>query len=184
MADRARLWTIIGLCCLGLLALGAVPLAAATPTLALVTPAGAVPARGQIDIPVRATNLSDLGAWEFDLSYDPALLEVAGMTIQPFFGAELSCRQATQRCAVSLGPVAGAPGSAGFGAVSYGPARGAGGAGVIAVIHLRPTGRGGSTTLRLTAAQITDTAARPVAIPDSSATLTLRGSVFLPAVTR
>ncbi|MEZ4635350.1 MAG: cohesin domain-containing protein [Caldilineaceae bacterium] len=88
------------------LTVGATRLRAATPAITLVLPAAEIPPIGDtIDVLINITDAANLGAWQFDLSYDPTLVTVTGMTINPAFAAEDDCNAQTQRCAVVLGPI-------------------------------------------------------------------------------
>lgn len=96
----------------GGLAFGAARLNASTPQIRLELPTEPQPASGTIDLPIRIAGAVNLGAWEFDLVYDPALLSVQGLTINPTFGAEFDCNVQSQRCTISLGPILDTPGTA------------------------------------------------------------------------
>ncbi|NJN17817.1 MAG: hypothetical protein HC822_16855 [Oscillochloris sp.] len=189
MPTRRTLWMslfVVLITAGALLAFVVTPLAAATPTISLLTPAEPQPADALVDVPIQISQVENLGAWEFDLSYDPALVEVVGMTIEPFFGAEFDCTAATQRCVISLGPLREATGNASVGAISYGTVPGASGEGVIAILHLRPTGRSGTTGIALSNALITDAAATAQTPAVQPASLTLEGeeSLYLPLLSR
>jgi len=95
---------------------------------------------------------SDLGAFEFDLIYDPATLQVKEATLGDFLGS-------TGRSAVPIGPeVDNAEGRVTFGAISFGSGPGPSGMGILATITFIAQGEG-STALELREVQILDTAA-------------------------
>jgi len=160
---------------------------ASAPTIRLVAPEGPQPAIGTIDVAVQVVGAVDLGAWEFDLGFDPALLRVAGMTIAPTFGVEEGCNPDNQRCVVSLGPITDVANTASVGAFSYGGADGLTGDGVLATLHLRPTGASGTAVLTLKSGLLANRQASPVTPILQGTTLALRGgwrAVFLPVVRR
>lgn len=166
---------------------GAIDINASVPKIWLELPAAPQPALGRIDIPIRIEDAANLGAWEFDLLYNPTFLSVETMTINPAFGVEFDCNAQSQRCAVSLGPIADGSGTANLGAVSYGKTGGMSGDGLLAVLHLIPTGKIGVTSLTLTNALVTDSNAQATTPTVEGGNLTLVGSenqLFLPSVTR
>lgn len=102
---------------------------------------------------------SDLGAFEFDLTYDPSILRVEEATVGEFVGS-------TGRSAVPVGPeVDNAGGRVTLGAISYGSGSGPSGAGVLATVTFVALGEG-STALELSKVQVLDTAvhAQPAAV--------------------
>ncbi|HMN28678.1 MAG TPA: cohesin domain-containing protein [Caldilineaceae bacterium] len=166
------------------------PARAVTPTLQLVAPAGAQAALDPFTVEVRIAQAANLGAWEFDLAYDPALVTITGITVNDFFARSAGCDPATARCAVVLGPID-ENGLFSAGAVSYGQASGANGDGLIATLQLQPKGVAGTTTLHVTNALLTDTAANPIAPATVDVTLDLSAAsfgathtIYLPVVTR
>lgn len=176
---------LIALWAAGLALLGPARLSAAAPSLKLLVPAEPQPAGAPIAVQVLASGVSDLAAFEFDLTFDPGLVRVSGISAGSFFGAEQACPDAETRCAILLGPVAEeSAGRASVGAVSYGQAPGASGEGVVAVLYLEPTGRGGSTPLGLAAALIADTKARAATPVVAGGTLQIEAGpengLFLP----
>lgn len=146
----------IKLFCLIALVAGAVtasqsPLQAAqvpAPTLRLVAPPGAQSPTAPTHVQVQVENGQDLSGFEFDLIYDPDLVEVVGLSAGSFLGAGGDCDPNNTRCAVTLGPVTQSYGTS-LGGSSYGGGSGASGNGLLATIHLQPTGRSGSTSLQL-----------------------------------
>lgn len=166
---------------------GATRLRAATPAIVLAVPAELPPAGETINVLINIVDAANLGAWQFDLSYDPTLVTVTGMTIDPAFAAEDDCNAQTGRCAVALGPIVDSPGTASFGVVTYGKAAGLNGYGQLAVIHLKATGKAGETALTLSNALVTDVNAQATTPMVIGGTLVLSAPVnrlFLPNVTR
>lgn len=166
---------------------GAARLNAATPRIILVLPAELPPAGETINVLIDIADAVNLGAWEFDLSYDPNLVTVTGMTLVPTFGVEDGCNAQTQRCAIALGPIVDSPGTARLGAVTYGKAAGLNGFAGLAVLHLKATGTAGETTLTLTNALVTDVNAQATTPTVQGGRLVLSGPahrLFLPSVTR
>jgi hypothetical protein len=174
---------------LSVLLLTGAPTNASAPTLQLVAPSGPQPGLAPLNVEVRLLQAANLGAWEFDLHYDPARLAVTGVTIGDFFARTANCDGASARCAIALGPFM-QNGLLSAGAISYGQAAGANGDGVIAVLHLQPKGLPGVTTLHLTNALLTDVAANPITPAISDATLEFTPAsfannlVYLPLVAR
>ena len=70
---------------LAIAALAVLPLSAAlaAPTFAITGPAGAVPTTS-FSLQVSAIDVSDLYAFQFDISFDPALFSASGATEGPF----------------------------------------------------------------------------------------------------
>ena len=83
--------------------------------------------------------------------------------------------------AVLLGPALGT-GRVRFGAATFGGAAGASGEGVVAVLHLQPTGAVGTTTLMIENAVLADVHAAPTVPETEGATLILRHAVYLPVL--
>jgi hypothetical protein len=81
------------------------------------------------DVDVVIENTANLGAFQFDLTYDGTCIEATGATVGPFLGS-------TGRSVVPVGPSFGA-GVITFGASSYGSASGPSGTGVLATITFR-----------------------------------------------
>jgi len=86
-------------------------------------------------------HVQDLAGYEFDLVYDPHVVEVTGITPEPFL-------QSTGRQVIYLGPRMDAQvGAVAFGAVSYGQSQGVTGEGVLVSLQLRAQATG-STALK------------------------------------
>lgn len=181
----SRLLIIVLLGGLGLTASSAAPLTAATPVITLVAPANPQPATGTIDVEIRVVQASKLGAWELDIAFDPALVAIGDLILDPAFGAtEAACRPDNQRCAIALGPIVdGSTGS--IGAVSYGKGDGLTGEATLAVLRLIPTGAAGTVALQPGNALITSVDATPMTPAAEGAMFTLAGEqelLYLPAV--
>jgi hypothetical protein len=158
--------------------------APAIPTLALVPEQNPHPPVGIVDVDVVAGGVMDLGAFQMDVLFDPAFLQVEGVTVASFLGQLVACDPNLARCAVPLGPSATAS-RLRFGAATYGAPAGAGGEGVVAVLHLRPTGTVGATMLSIENAVLADVHAVPVEPEARGATLILEYyGVYLPLVTK
>ncbi len=97
---------------------------------------------------------NDLGGFQFDLVYDPSVVQVT----QALLGGFL---ESTGRSAMAIGPeVDNVEGKLSLGAVSFGSAAGPSGAGVLAAITCIAHGEG-STALALQEVQTLDTMANP-----------------------
>ena len=93
----------------------------------------------------------DLGAFQFDLTYDSSILQVTEAVLGDFLGS-------TGRSMVPIGPeVNDAQGRVTFGAISFGSGPGPSGTGVLATITCIAQGEG-SAALELREVQVLDTA--------------------------
>lgn len=100
-------------------------------------------------------DVQNLGAFQFELAYDPGLLEVKDAAPGDFLVS-------TGRSPIPLGPrVDQEEGVAVFGAATFGQAPGPDGSGVLAVVTCTARNEG-SAPLRLQAVQISDTEATPI----------------------
>ena len=86
------------------------------------------------DVNVRIENAVNLGAFQFELTYNSTCIQATGATVGPFLGS-------TGRTVTPVGPTFGT-GSITFGAASHGTASGPSGSGVLATV----TFRAGTTT--------------------------------------
>ena len=94
---------------------------------------------------------NDLGAFQFDLTYDPSIVQVTKAVLGDFLGS-------TGRSMVPIGPeVNNAEGRVTLGAISLGSAAGPSGTGVLVTITCIAHGEG-STALELQEVQVLDTA--------------------------
>ena len=122
---------------------------------------------------------ADLGGFQFDLTYDPSILQVQEAVVGDFL-------ESTDRSAVPVGPeVDNAEGWAAFGAASFGSGPGPSGAGVLATITCIARG-GGSTVLHLQEVQVLDTAlsVQPITAEDGRVTvMNAEGQIPAPAQT-
>ena len=155
------------------------PAAATTPTLALVAPPNPQRFSSMIDVQVTISGATNLTAFEFDLLYDHSLVRVTGVTLRNFLGTITGCNPNAARCAVALGPIDQTSATS-LGAYSFGTGAGASGNGVLAVLHLQPTGAGGTTTLLMSNSLVTDAAANPLTPTTQGATLVFPSRIFLP----
>jgi hypothetical protein len=118
------------------------------PVLALHAPGGPQPITATLTIELTITNAAALGGFEFDLVYEPALLQVSGLSLSGFLGTVAGCDPEMERCAVELGPQAKGDATA-LGAYSYGAGGGGSGDGLLALIELTPTGATGTSALHI-----------------------------------
>lgn len=154
----------------------------APPMLSLAPPATPVAADQTFDVAVQISNAANLGAWEFGLTYDPALLTLVGVTPAPAFGGGADCDATQARCAFTLGPRFRRDGAS-VGMVSHGATPGFSGSGTIAILHFQPAGRSGTTALQLSEALLADPQANPITPLVQAARLTLEADgyrIFLP----
>lgn len=164
---------------------GVARLNAAAPRIVLILPAAPDP--DAINVLINISDAANLGAWEFDLGYDPTFVTVTGITVDPAFAVEDNCNAQTQRCAIVLGPIVDNPGTANLGAVTYGKAAGLNGSATLAIIHLKSTGKIGETPLTLTNALVTDVNAQATTPTVQGGALVLSepaNRIYLPSVNR
>jgi subtilisin family serine protease len=105
---------------------------------------------GPFTVSAVISDVTDLGGFEFELGYDPALVHVEDVSLAPFPGS-------TGRSVYPLGPVIdNGSGMASFGAFSVGQSPGPSGTGNLAVVTLSPQSVGAGV-LDLRRAQVADT---------------------------
>ena len=155
-------------------------------SLALQAPANPLSPISIFTVDVIAAGVTDLGAWEFDLAFDPTFFDVVELTAQPAFGQEANCNPTTTRCAYTLGPwVDGTVASVGGLTYGAGPAMGANG--VVGRMKLQPRGKIGTTTISITQPLATNAAGDNQIVTGGSTTLVFAGAVnrvFLPSAQR
>jgi hypothetical protein len=109
----------------------------------------------------------NLGAFQFDLIYDPAVVTVTDVALGPFVGS-------TGRTAQSVGPtIDNRVGTLAFGAFSFGSTAGPAGTGVLATIRFRAEGPG-TSALGLQNVVVTDPMAnaQPASVEGGVVTVT------------
>ncbi len=144
----------------------------APPALALSGPESVPATAATIDVVVNVSGAVDLAAFEADLGYDPALVEVTGITAGGFLGeTSPGCDPYAARCEAVLGPLPQGADRAAIGGYAFGTGEPAGGSGTLATVHLAPTGATGVLTLTLSGAIAADAAATPI-------TPTVQGTVI------
>jgi RHS repeat-associated protein len=152
------------------------------PTIALVSPTGVQPPTGVIDIPITISDAVNLSAFELDVEVDTALVTVVGITVQSFLGGTGGCDPLTSRCALAMGPLD-VGNSQAVGGYSYGTGAGASGNGVLAILHLQPTGQLGTTSLNITSALIADDTGLPTTPLTVNGTLEIAFPTITPTPT-
>lgn len=121
-------------------------------------------------VQVMIEEANDLGAFQFDLTYDPSILQVEEATLGDFLGS-------TGRSMVPVGPeVDNAKGRVTFGAISFGSGPGPSGVGVLATIAFVAQGEG-SSAVELREVQILDTAANAQGVTAEGGRIVVRGAV-------
>ena len=120
-------------------------------------------------VQVMIEGTSDLGAFEFDLTYDPSILRAEEATVGDFLGS-------TGRSVVPVGPeVDSTGGRMTLGAISYGSRPGPSGTGVLATITFVAR-REGSTALELSKVQVLDTAANAQSVTVAGGRVVVSGA--------
>jgi len=169
MSDDRRQLTPLLIAAL-LLALIAAPAgAAARDPRVRIEPAHSAVSLGEtFAIEVMIEGARDLGAFQFELAYDPSIVQVKGVTVGDFLGS-------TGRSVVPLGPeVDEEAGRVIFGAISFGVGPGPDGRGTLAVVTLTAREEGG-TALDLRDVQVLDIGGSPQPVTVEGARLTVRG---------
>ncbi len=126
-----------------------------------------VSAGSSVQATVKIDDVKNLGAFQFDLTYDPAIVEVESIALGDFPGS-------TGRSVNPLGPRLDA-GKAVYGAFSFGDSAGPDGSGVLATVTLKAQA-GGQTPLGLGNVQIIDIGGGRIAVASQGATVTVSGS--------
>ena len=135
----------------------------------LEVPTAHLQAGGQpFDVSVLVDNVTNLGAFEFELTYDPKVVEFQEAHEGPFLGS-------SGRSVYCLTPQT-VEGSLTFSCVTLGATPdGPNGSGVLASVTLRPAGAGNSP-LRLSRAVLTDPPANRLPTASQDASVTVEGS--------
>ena len=119
-------------------------------------------------IEVTIEGAEDLGAFQFELTYDPSIVRVQETALGDFL-------ESTGHSVVPLGPeVDEETGTVIFGAISFGGGPGPDGRGTLAVVTLIARGEGG-TVLDLRDVQVLDTGGSPQPVTAQGARVTVRG---------
>lgn len=133
---------------------------AQTPNVRVIVPPGAIDVDDVFTVTIRIADvLTPLSAFQFDLTYDPAILSFVYAEPGAFLGA-------TGRQVICPLPATGA-GAARLACVSTGPARGATGVGELLIVTFRALAEGRSN-LNLSAVQLPDDG-RPAALIPATA---------------
>jgi PKD repeat protein len=119
----------------------------------------------------------NLGAFQFDMHYDPTAVHAEGAAMGPFLGS-------TGRNVGPVGPtIDNDGGTLSFGAFSFGTQAGPQGRGVLAEITLTAKGVG-TSPLDLQAVQVLNPAAEAQPVTVSHGTAVVKGKLYLPLVVR
>jgi len=129
--------------------------ASLVPVTVRVDPAtSSVEMEGVFTIDIMIDGVEDLGSFQFDLTYDPAIVQATDVTLGPFLGS-------TGRSTGVVGPtIDNVGGLVTFGAFSFGSQPGPSGTGTLATITFSTAGVG-TSFLDLQNSQITDTLGNP-----------------------
>jgi len=119
-------------------------------TVRIAPAASSVEAEAVFTVDIVIEDVEDLGGFEFDLTYDPAIVQVTDVSLGPFLGS-------TGRNTGTIGPeIDNTTGRVSFGAFSFGTELGPSGTGTLATITLSAAGAG-TSLLDLQNTQVTDT---------------------------
>ncbi len=127
-------------------------------TVRVLGPASPVPVGRMFTVTVEIENAQDLGAFEFEYNFTPAVASAAVDNIQ--LGGMLGSTGRTTG-ALRLASAPGRPGVPLFGAYSYGAASGPNGSGVLATVTMTAVSPGASQ-LSLSGLKVTDVAGNEV----------------------
>jgi hypothetical protein len=123
--------------------------ALADPTIRFDPSSSAVPLGATFVVNVAVDDVVDLGAFEFTMTFDPAVVKVQNVALGPLLSS-------TGRTVGAVGPVTDTLGVCDFGGFSFGESAGPDGTGTVALVTLEALAVG-STNLTFTAAQLTNT---------------------------
>jgi len=128
-------------------------------------------------VSVVISNAVNVGAFQFEMAYEPDVVHVDRAILGPFLGS-------SGRAALPAGPyIDNETGWMSFGGFSFGTQPGPDGGGVLAEVAL--TGEGaGSTLLDLGNVQVLDPTAAPQTVEVADGTASVSGQFFLPLVLR
>ncbi len=121
----------------------------------------------------------NLGAFQFDMAFDPAVVQVEAVTLGDFLGS-------TGRSTAPLGPeIDNAAGTVTLGGFTFGRQPGAGGDGVLAIVTLAAQEMG-SNWLALDNVQVTATLGRAqaVTVQSGSVMVGLTRSIYFPLIAK
>ena len=165
--------------------LGPLPDPAAAPQATTVSGLSLLPANRRVapgavfTETVRFQDAASLGAFQADLTYDPAVVQVEQVTVGPFLTS-------TGRTAVPVGPtIDNSAGRVTFGAFTFGSQPGASGTGDLAYLRFRGQANG-TTSLAFQNAAVSDVAGNPLPLGEQIGAQVVVGALktYLPLVLR
>jgi hypothetical protein len=119
--------------------------------------------RTDFDLQARVDGAVSLAAFQLTITYDPALIELKGITVGDFLGL-------TGRPVTAFDPVVIAPGKVLYQVVSGPGAPGVSGSGLLATVHFSALAEG-SVVVGLPEVLLEDTAEHPMTLTGQSATV-------------
>ena len=145
----------------------------------------ALTSSGSISVHITVQNASDLSGFEFNLGFDPILVDFIAASLSGSLGdTGAECDPSSKRCATLLTPLEEQEGVIAIGAYSYGESPGIDGDAPLATVRLRPTGATGVLTLTMGTPIVVDSAGRPAAPTAQPLRIELWQAVLLPLVLR
>lgn len=145
---------------------------AGTTNLSLTSATTTIGPGDPLDLDLLVSNGLDLGAYEFELIYDPTFFTYVDIVHTNLVGQTGACVSAGQRCLIPLGPK-GTEGDQELGAYSYGNGPGYTGDGTLATMRLQSTGTTGTTTIYLRRGLTASTTALSDNSTDAAITITV-----------
>jgi len=125
---------------------------------------------GNFTADVAIANVTDLGSFQFVLTFSPNIVHVEGAELGHFLGS-------TGRGTVPVGPeIDNQLGTVSFGAAGFGEQEGSDGSGVLATITFSPQATGGSD-LHLQGVQVTDTVTEMISVDLQDGQVTVTGTI-------
>lgn len=153
-------------------------------TVRVLGPTAVVPAGQAFTVTIAVENAQNLGAFEFEYNFTPAIVSATAYDIQLS-----SLLGSTGRTTgdLRLASVPGQPGVPLFGAYSYGAASGPNGSGVVATVTMTAVAPG-TSQLSLSGLKVTDVTGAEVTVVTTAGSVTvgesLQRSIYLPLLRR
>lgn len=177
MHRKALILFLLALLLAGGMAWSASPAVAQGTVLRVVAPGGTLDGARGFNVQVNVEGAANLGAYEFDVVYNPQVVGLESATPSRFLGVTANCNPNVARCVLSLGPLTPAAGRKSVGAYTYGTGNGPSGNGTLVTLRFTPV-KAGSSPIQLEKALVTDTAANPMVPTTVGSSVTVGSPAF------
>ncbi len=139
-----------------------------SPTVSLQPPSQIIsPSAPSLTVTLSVQNISNLGGFEFVMTYDPSVVHVTSATMSSFLSS-------TGRTVFQVGPtIDNVGGTLHMGAASFGTKAGPSGNDLLTTITLTPQGNG-STTLGFSKMVLTDALGNPISVAAYGSSVTVQ----------